>query len=107
VLEARELLLDPPGVLRQLCERLAIPFEEAMLHWSPGARPEDGIWAKYWYHNVQTSTGFQPYRPKTESFPDHLRPLLDECRPHYEILYEVAIKGRRTIGNHPAGANDG
>jgi hypothetical protein len=107
VLEARELLLDPPGVLRQLCERLAIPFEEAMLHWSPGARPEDGIWAKYWYHNVQTSTGFQPYRPKTEPFPDHLRPLLDECRPHYEILYEAAIKGRRTIGNHPAGANDG
>lgn len=93
VLEARELLKNPASVLKQLCSQIDLPFDEAMLHWPAGARPEDGVWAKYWYHNVHRSTGFQPYRPKTGPFPDHLRPLLDECRPYYERLLEYMIKG--------------
>jgi hypothetical protein len=92
VLDARELLLDPPGVLRQLCQRLDIPFDEAMLHWSPGPRPEDGVWAKYWYHNLHRSMGFQPYLSKRELFPNQLLGLLQECQAHYEILYAMAIK---------------
>lgn len=92
VLEARELLLDPRGVLSQLCERLGLPFQETMLSWTPGPRPEDGVWAKYWYHNLHRSTGFQPYRKKEEPFPESLLPLLEECRPHYEMLYTAAIK---------------
>lgn len=92
VLEARELLLNPAGVLRELCRRLDIPFDEGMLHWPAGPRPEDGIWAKYWYHNVHRSTGFMQYRPKTTPFPDHLRPLLVECQPYYAKLLQQAIK---------------
>ncbi len=92
VLDARELLLNPADVLRQLCERIHIPFEPAMLCWPAGTRSEDGVWAKHWYHNVHRSTGFQPYTPKSTPFPDRLRPLLEECRPHYERLYKHAIK---------------
>lgn len=92
VLDARELLLDPESVLKMLCDRLGIPFFKSMLSWPAGPRPEDGIWAKYWYHNLHRSTGFQPYRPKTEPFPQHLEPLLEECRPLYEYLYRFAIK---------------
>lgn len=92
ILESRELLLDPPGVLRQLCTQLNIPFDTAMLHWPPGPKPEDGIWAKYWYHNLHKSTGFQPYRPKTEPFPDELRPLLAECQPVYNQLLPHVIR---------------
>jgi hypothetical protein len=91
VLEARTLLLDPRAVLAALCARLNIPFEAQMLHWSPGPRPEDGVWAKYWYHNVHKSSGFEPYREKQEPFPPALLPLLAECRPHYERLAAVAI----------------
>ncbi len=91
VLDAKDLLLDPPGVLRQTCERLQIPFEDAMLHWPAGPKPEDGVWAEHWYENVHASTGFGEYRPKTEPFPKELMPLLEECQPSYERLREHAI----------------
>jgi len=92
VLDARELLLDPPGVLRRACAGLGVPFEAAMLSWPAGPKPEDGVWARYWYHNVHASTGFAPYQPYTEPFPDRLKPLLQECLPIYERLQEYAIK---------------
>jgi hypothetical protein len=91
VIDARELLLDPPGVLRRACEALGIPFDRAMLSWPAGPKPEDGVWAKHWYDGVHASTGFEPYRPKTGPFPERLKPLLDECLPLYERLRRHAI----------------
>ena len=92
VLDAKKLLLDPDGVLRELCRRIDIPFEKAMLHWPAGPKPEDGSWAKDWYHNIHRSTGFMEYKEKTGPFPVKLKPLLDECKPHYDFLYENAIR---------------
>ncbi|MEM7583218.1 MAG: sulfotransferase family protein [Acidobacteriota bacterium] len=92
VLESRQLLLDPRGVLSQLCDRIGLEFDPAMLHWSAGARPEDGVWAPHWYHNVHRSEGFSPFVAKTSDFPKSLEPLLAECRPHYERLFERALK---------------
>ena len=92
VLDSKQTLLNPRGVLMKLCEQIGIPFDEAMLSWEAGARPEDGSWQKYWYHALHRSTGFQPYQPKTEPFPDHLRPLLAECQPYYEKLVALAIQ---------------
>lgn len=94
VLDAKQLLLDPEGVLAELCRRLGLAFEEGMLAWPAGPRPEDGVWAPHWYHNVHRSTGFAPYRPKTAPFPERLRPLLEECRPHYQALRARAIEAR-------------
>ncbi len=94
VLEARELLRDPEGVLGELCRRLGIPFFAEMLRWRAGARPEDGVWAPHWYHNVHRSTGFEAYRPKTAPFPAQLRPLLAECKPHYAALDARALRAR-------------
>jgi len=91
VLDARRTLLDPRRVLTELCMQIGISFEETMLSWQAGPRAEDGVWAKYSYHNLHHSTGFQPYHPKTEPFPAHLQPLLVECRPYYEQLAEVAL----------------
>lgn len=91
VLDAKELLLDPPGVLRRVCGALRIPFEETMLSWPAGPKPEDGVWAKHWYKNVHSSTGFGRYSPKEESFPERLEPLLEECLPLYERLRRYAI----------------
>lgn len=92
VVDARELLLNPGSVLEALCERLDLPFEENMLRWEAGPRPEDGVWAKYWYANVHRSTGFQPYREDPTPLPAHLEPLAEACRPFYENLYQHAIK---------------
>jgi hypothetical protein len=91
VLDAKHLLLDPPGVLGIACEKLGIPFYEAMLSWPPGPKPEDGVWARYWYGSVHASTSFSPYKPKTGRFPERLEPLLLECRPFYERLRRFAI----------------
>ncbi len=92
VLDSRELLLDPAGVLSALCHRLGVEYDPAMLSWPAGPRPEDGPWAPHWYHAVHSSTGFQPYRPKTSPFLARLEPLLAECRPFYERLAERAIR---------------
>ena len=91
VLDARELLLDPPGVLQQACAGLGIPFQDAMLSWPAGPKPEDGVWSRHWYHNVHASTGFAPYSPPEDPFPSRLEPLLEECLPFYERLRSYTI----------------
>jgi hypothetical protein len=92
VLDSKQTLLNPRHVLSRLCAALGIPFTEAMLSWPVGARPEDGVWAKYWYQAVHQSSAFLPYATKDESFPDALLPLLHECLPYYDRLAAVAIR---------------
>ena len=94
VLDAREILLDPKGVLSQFCVCLGLKFEESMLHWQPGPKPADGVWAPHWYRNAHESNGFEPYREPEEVLPPHLQDLLDETRPLYERLRALAIKAR-------------
>jgi hypothetical protein len=91
ILESKRLLQQPARMLSRLCGELGIPFDPAMLQWEAGPRPEDGVWAKYWYANVHRSTGFQPYVPKTAPFPVHLKPLLAECQPYYARLAKHAL----------------
>ncbi len=93
VLDARQVLMNPRSVLSQLCDRLGLPWEEAMLAWESGPKPEDGVWAPHWYTNVHRSTGFGTYQPKTDPFPETLIPLLDQCMPLYDRLRKFAIAG--------------
>ncbi len=92
IVDAKELLLDPEGVLRQLCIILDVPFSNRMLSWEKGARKEDGVWAKYWYTNVHKSQGFQKYRPREIHLEGDLKKLADECRPHYDALFKKCLK---------------
>jgi len=92
VLDSKQVLLNPEKVLSKLCAQIRIPFQEQMLQWKAGARPEDGSWAKYWYHSVHRSTGFGQYTPKTDPFPKHLEPLPAECQPYYDQLSSLAIQ---------------
>ncbi len=85
VIEARDVLSDPDGMLRALCAALGVAFDPAMLSWAPGPRPTDGIWAAHWYAAVDRSTGFAPPRP-ARPVPDALRPIVDACQPHYDQL---------------------
>jgi len=91
VLDSKKILLNPEKVLTEFCKKIGIEFENTMLNWKPGAREEDGVWAKYWYDNVHQSTGYIPYQPKTAAFPEKLIPLLNECQPHYDKIVEKAI----------------
>jgi len=91
VLDAKKVLQNPHKVLTALCEKIGIPFDPAMLSWSAGPRPEDGVWAKHWYKNVHASTGFSTYKKKTAPFPESLRPLLAACKPIYKALEQQAL----------------
>lgn len=91
VVDSRVLLDDPAATLTELCDRLDLPFDAAMLSWPAGPKPEDGVWAAHWYGRLHRTTGFEPYRAKAERFPDELEPLYAACRPRYEHLTEFAI----------------
>ncbi len=95
ILDSRELLLDPPGILSRLCEHLGLVYDPCMLSWPAGPRAEDGVWAPHWYHAVHRSTGFATYRPK-QGFPERLLPLLDECKPWYDRLFANALTRSNT-----------
>jgi hypothetical protein len=92
IVDTKQVLLNPKKVLRALCDKLEIPFTEKMLKWRAGARPEDGVWAPYWYSNVHSSTGFQPYVEKEVYLSEELEKLAKECIPHYELLRQHAIE---------------
>ena len=92
VIDSKDVLTNPRGVLSRICERIGVPFDEAMLAWPPGPRPEDGVWAPHWYSSVYESMSFAQYKPKNETVPDHLTGVLETCRGLYGILAEHRIK---------------
>jgi hypothetical protein len=97
VIDARDVLTDPAGVLAALCERMGIAWTAAMLSWPAGPHPADGPWAPYWYDSVYQSTGFGAYTPKDEPVPDHLRDLVDEA----QVLYDELAAHRITTAHTP------
>jgi hypothetical protein len=88
VLDAREIQEHPRRMLGLLCDALGVDFSDSMLSWPPGLRSTDGVWAKHWYKEVETSTGFRPYRPRDERVPDRLFEVYGRCLEDYERLYE-------------------
>jgi hypothetical protein len=91
VIDSDDLLRDPRGILTQLCERLGIPFSELQLSWSPGPRRFDGVWARYWYANVEKSTGFEAPRERPIDLPPRFERLRAECEVHYRHLWQHRI----------------
>ena len=86
VVDARDVLEDPPGRLRRLCETLNVEFSDRMLSWPAGPRTTDGVWAKYWYDALVTSTTFQPWRPPAP-LPPGTDALLEEADAIYQQLH--------------------
>lgn len=92
VLDSNEILKSPEKVLHDLCDALQIPFYKEMLHWEPGAKKEDGVWAKYWYANVHQSTGFEKQKTSNRPLPEYLEPLYNESKKYYDLLYQHSLK---------------
>ena len=92
VIDAADVLKDPRGTLGALCAKLGIPFTDRMLHWPPGPRPSDGVWAPHWYAAVERSTGFAPYRERQPQLSDFQWELADQCKAHYERVAKHRLK---------------
>lgn len=92
VLDSNEILKAPEKVLSELCNAIDIPFYNSMLHWPAGPKPEDGVWAKYWYDNVHKSTGFEKQTTSNRPLPEYLEPLYNESKKYYDQLFQHSIK---------------
>jgi hypothetical protein len=94
VVDSRDLLADPPGVLAALCQALGVPFDDRMLAWPAGPRDSDGVWAPYWYDSVRSSTGFVPKTPDVPPaapLPARLEPLAGQCQPYFDRLHPYRL----------------
>lgn len=92
VVDAADIRADPEKTLSNLCTKIGISFDPAMLSWQTGPKPEDGIWASHWYEAVWNSTGFAP--PETDAVPaldGHLAELEHELRPDYDYMRNFAL----------------
>lgn len=91
VVDTKILLSDPTAVLTELCERLGLEFDPAMLSWPAGPKAEDGVWAKHWYDGVHKSTGWQAYVDKGAELLPGVEPAYDQALPMYERLLPYRI----------------
>lgn len=91
VVEGIDILRDPEGMLKKLCDAVDVPFDEHMLSWPKGPRESDGVWAKHWYSRVTASTGFEAPRESPHALPEALEPVIAELRPHYEAMRELKL----------------
>ena len=91
VIDSKDVLDNPAKILGALCDRLSVPFDDAMLSWPAGARSTDGAWAPYWYEKVNVTTNFASYRPKPDEVPAHLTGVYEECLSLYQLLYSARL----------------
>ena len=91
VIDTKILLDDPEAVLTELCRRLGLEFEPAMLRWPTGPKLEDGVWAEHWYDGVHQSTGWQPYVDKGAELLPGVEPAYETALPMYERLRPYRI----------------
>jgi hypothetical protein len=92
VIDAGEFLHAPETQLRALCAQLGISFTARMLHWPPGPRSTDGVWAPYWYRRVLDSSGFEPPRERELRVPRTYQGLIDELMPCFEALFARRLR---------------
>ncbi len=93
VVDSTLLLQDPQAVLSELCRRMELPFDHAMLAWPAGPKPEDGVWAPYWYDSVRASIGFTAQRQVARELTPAVAPVLEQALPLYERLRPWCIGG--------------
>ena len=92
VMDSGLILKNPETVLKKLCLLLGIPFVKEMLHWNPGPKPYDGVWAKYWYANVHKSSGFETQPTSNRPLGAHLNELNDRAQYYYKQLLSFSLQ---------------
>lgn len=91
VLDSGDLLNDPEYVLKLLCKNLEIPYSKGMMNWPSGPKEVDGVWAKYWYKNVHSSTTFIKQKTSERELPERCKKLYAEALEYYFELKKYSI----------------
>jgi hypothetical protein len=99
VVDSTDVLRDPAGVLKGLCESLGVEWlPDAMLRWPPGPRESDGVWAPHWYQSVESSTGFAAYSPRPVELALEHRALADSMNRYYQQLAQRRLQPLANAG---------
>jgi len=91
VIDAEDILADPPAMLARLCAACGIAFDPAMLSWPAGPKAFDGVWAPHWYNAVWASTGLARAEADSLELPDQLRRIAEAASPYYETMRAARI----------------
>ena len=89
VIDSDAILRDPEGALQRLCAALGIAWDPAMLSWTAGPKPEDGVWAPHWYDAVNASTGFAPPPGALPELSGRLAEICDAALPIYNAMSKM------------------
>ncbi|NEQ79446.1 MAG: hypothetical protein F6K26_04050 [Moorea sp. SIO2I5] len=91
VIDSTEFVRNPKDILKRLCAKLEVTFSEKMLSWEPELKDSNlslSSFAPSWYSTVRNSSGFLPYEEKAINIPDDLIPIVEDCLPFSEKLYQ-------------------
>ncbi len=91
VINSKDLLNSPKKVLKKLCNKINIDFDNKMINWPKGARSTDGIWSSVWYESVKKSSNFGKYVKNTEPLPSKFKYIYDECLEIYNLINKYKI----------------
>jgi len=91
VVDSDRILENPPVMLERLCKALGIDWNPAMLHWTPGPKPEDGAWAPHWYDAVWKSSGFGSPSGPAPVLEGEAAAIEKEALASYERLLEYHV----------------
>ena len=92
VLDSADVLANPEGALRTLCEVLEVPWiDGAMTQWRAGTRSSDGVWASHWYGVVEASTGFASPQTQLPVLDPIDEALASRMQVHYEAMAEFKL----------------
>lgn len=92
VIDSDDVLANPESMLTKLCDACGIAFDDAMLHWTKGPKPFDGVWAPHWYNAAWTSEGFAKPKSLDVFLDGPLAKIADQAMPYYEKLKQHAIR---------------
>lgn len=91
VIDSTDLRCAPRQMLEQLCNKIGIGFDPAMLDWKPGPAKEDGVWGRHWYANIWKSTCFAPPDKAAENLPGALQKIHEVVLKDYEFIKKHKI----------------
>jgi len=92
VIDSKDFLLNPEGMLRAMCLHLGITFRSEMISWPAGKRDSDGVWGKYWYETVWASTSFAEYKEIPLDLSAAQLAIAEQADPFYQVLYQHRLQ---------------
>lgn len=112
-IDSDDLAYEPSNSLQALCNSLKIEYDNSMLQWKSGMHDCDGPWAKYWYHSVWESTGWdadgdnsakKSKQSRYRTVQPSLLPALRMSHPAYTFLKTLTVSYKnRAVTAPPSG----